>query len=83
MADQQSIERRDGRGQNDKAIALQLVDKDGLPTMAFDVAIDDFVKMFSSREARPVSLEARGTLPCNPAVYVRTHTVMLSWTLRP
>jgi hypothetical protein len=65
-----------------KAIHVQLVDKDGFPTAAYDVAIDEFVRIYSSNEERPTSLEAWGTLACSPASYVRAEALMVSWTER-
>lgn len=66
-----------------KAIRVQLVDKDGFPTAAYDVAIDEFVRIYSSNEERLTSLEAWGTLACNPASYVRAEALIVSWTERP
>jgi HAMP domain-containing protein len=66
-----------------KVIHVQLVDKDGLPTAAYDVAIDEFVRIYSSNEERLTSLEAWGTLACSPASYVRAEALIVSWTERP
>jgi hypothetical protein len=66
-----------------KTIHVQLVDKDGFPTTAYDVAIDEFVRIYSSNEERLTSLEAWGTLACSPASYVRAEALIVSWTERP
>jgi hypothetical protein len=66
-----------------KAIDLRFVDKDGLAAAAFDVGIDDFVRIYSSDYERPASLEARGSLTCDPATYLRAAELVLSWTERP
>jgi len=59
-----------------------VVDKDGFPTAAYDVAIDEFVRIYSSNEERLTSLEAWGTLACSPASYVRAEALIVSWTER-
>ena len=64
------------------AIHLRFEDKDGTPADAFDLAIDDFVRIFSSSEERPASLEARGTGACGPASYLRADTLKVTWTER-
>jgi hypothetical protein len=66
-----------------KTIHVQLIDKDGFPTAAYDVAIDEFVRIYSSNEERLTSLEAWGTLACSPASYVRAEALIVSWTERP
>jgi hypothetical protein len=66
-----------------KSIHVQLVDKDGFPTAAYDVAIDEFVRIYSSNEERLTSLEAWGTLACTPATYIRAEALTVSWTERP
>ena len=66
-----------------KAIHLRFVDKDGFPTAAYDVAIDEFVRLYFSDHARPTTLEARGRVPCSPASYLQTKSLLLSWTERP
>jgi hypothetical protein len=66
-----------------KSIHVQLVDKDGFPTAAYDVAIDKFVRIYSSNEERLTSLEAWGTLACSPASYVRAEALIVSWTEWP
>ena len=63
-------------------IHLRFEDKDGLPADAYDLAIDDFVRIFSSSEERPTSLEARGTGACSPASYLRADTLKVTWTER-
>jgi hypothetical protein len=45
-----------------KAIRLQFVDRDGSPTAAYDLPIDEFIRIYSSSDERPTSLEARGGL---------------------
>jgi hypothetical protein len=65
-----------------KVIHLQLEDKDGLSVGAYDLAIDDFIRIFSSSEERPATLEARGTRACNPAVYVRADALKVTWIER-
>lgn len=65
-----------------RVVTFQLVDKDGFPTAIQPVAIDEFVRIYSSNEDRPATLEARGTLACSPASYVRAEAVKLSWTER-
>ena len=64
------------------AIHLRFEDQDGLPVDAYDLAIDDFVRIFSSSEERPASLEARGTGACSPASYLRADTLKVTWTER-
>ena len=64
------------------AIHLRFEDKDGLPVDAYDLAIDDFVRIFSSSAGRPTSLEARGTGACSPASYLRADTLKVTWTER-
>lgn len=61
-----------------KVIHLQFVDRDGSPTAAYDVAIDEFVRIYSSSDERPTRLEARGMLACNPANYVLAETLKLN-----
>lgn len=63
-------------------IHLRFEDKDGLPADAYDLAIDDFVRIFSSSEERPTSLEARGTGACSPDSYLRADTLKVTWTER-
>lgn len=65
-----------------RTIHLQFIDTDGVPTATYDVAIDEFVRIYSSNERRPMSLEARGTMACNPASYLRARRLLLSWTER-
>ena len=65
-----------------KALHLKFIDKDGFPTAAYDIAIDSFIRMYSSNEERLTSLEARDTLACSPTSYVRAETLLLSWTER-
>ena len=65
-----------------KAIHLRFVDKDGFPTAAYDVAIDEFVRLYFSDHERPTTLEARGRVPCRPASYLQTDSLLLSWTER-
>jgi hypothetical protein len=62
-----------------KTIRLQFVDRGGSPTAAYDLPIDEFIRIYSSSDERPTSLEARGTLACSPASYVRADTLRLSW----
>lgn len=64
------------------AIHLRFEDKDGRPADAHDLAIDDFVRIFSSSAERPTSLEARGTGTCSPASYLRANTLKVTWTER-
>jgi len=65
-----------------KEIRFQFEDKDGLPTEAYDLTIDDFVRIFSSSDERPTSLEARGTGTCSPAKYLRADALKLTWVER-
>ena len=65
-----------------EGIRLQFVDKDGLPTAAYEVPIDEFVRMYSSSDERLTSLEARGTRPCDPASYVRSAGLKVRWLER-
>jgi hypothetical protein len=62
-----------------KGIRLQFVDKEGSPIAAHDLAMDEFVRIYYSSDERPTSLEARGTLACNLARYVRAEALTLSW----
>jgi hypothetical protein len=65
-----------------KAIELQLVDKEGFPIGAFDLVTDNFIRIYSSNDERLAILEARGTLPCSPASYLRAEELIASWTER-
>ena len=65
-----------------KAIHVRFVDKDGFPTVAYDVAIDEFVRLYSSDHGRPTTLEAWGRVPCSPASYLQAESLLLSWTER-
>ena len=65
-----------------KVVTFQLIDKDGFPAATHAVAIDEFVRIYSSNDERPATLEARGTLACTPATYVRAETLKLGWTER-
>jgi hypothetical protein len=65
-----------------KAIHVKFVDKDGFPTAAYDVAIDEFVRLYFSDHQRPTTLEARGRVPCSPASYLQAESLLLSWTER-
>lgn len=65
-----------------KVVTFQLIDKAGFPTATHAVAIDEFVRIYSSNDDRPATLEARGALVCNPASYVRAEAIKLSWTER-
>jgi hypothetical protein len=62
-----------------KAIRLQFVEKEGSPTAAYDLAIGAFVRIYSSTDERPTSLEARGTLACRSASYVRAEALRVGW----
>ena len=64
------------------ALHLRFADEDGRPADAYDLAIDDFVRIFSSSEERPISLEARGTGACSPAEYLRADSLRVTWTER-
>lgn len=66
-----------------KAVEVQFVDKDGVPAGAISVVIDDFNRIYSSNAERPAILEARGTLPCSPASYLRAEELIVRWTERP
>lgn len=63
-------------------IHLRFEDKDGTPADALDLAIDDFVRIFSSSAERPTSLEARGTGACSPASYLRADSLKVTWSER-
>lgn len=65
-----------------KAIHVKFVDKDGFPTAAYDVAIDEFATLYSSDHGRPVTVEASGSLPCSPARYLRAESLILGWEER-
>jgi hypothetical protein len=65
-----------------KVLTFQLIDKDGIPAATHALVIDEFVRIYSSNDERPTILEARGTLACDPATYVRAETLTLSWTER-
>jgi hypothetical protein len=65
-----------------KAIHLTLVDKTGTPAATYDVAIEEFVRLYSNHAERPVVLEARGTRPCGLVRYARAETLVLGWTER-
>jgi hypothetical protein len=65
-----------------KTIHLTLVDKGGAPVENYDVAIEEFVRLYSNNAERPVVLEARGTRPCRVARYVRAETLRPGWTER-
>jgi len=65
-----------------RAIHLRFEDKDGAPAGALDLAIGDFVRMFSTSAERPTSLEARGSGACSPARYVRAESLKVTWTER-
>jgi hypothetical protein len=65
-----------------KAIHVRFVDKDGFPTAAYDIAIDEFVRLYSSDHERPTTLEAWGRVPCSPASYLQAESLHLSWTER-
>jgi hypothetical protein len=66
-----------------KAVEVQFVDKDGVPAAPINIVIDDFDRIFSSNAERPAILEARGTLSCSPASYLRAEELIVSWTERP
>lgn len=65
-----------------KAATFQLIDKDGIPAATHALALDEFLRIYSSNDEHPTILEARGTLACNPATCVRAQTLRLSWTSR-
>ena len=65
-----------------KAIQIKFVDKDGFPTAAYDVPIDEFVRLYSGSHERPTTLEAWGRVPCSPASYLKAKSLLLSWTER-
>ena len=65
-----------------KAIHVKFVDKDGFPTAAYDVPIDEFVRLYSGNHERPTTLEAWGRVHCSPASYLQAESLLLSWTER-
>jgi hypothetical protein len=65
-----------------KAIHIKFIDKDGFPTAAYDVPIDEFVRLYSGNHERPTTLEAWGRVPCSPASYLQAKSILLSWTER-
>jgi hypothetical protein len=66
-----------------KSIELQFVDKEGFRVAVLDLVTDDFIRIYSTNDERLVILEARGSLPCNPASYLRAEELIVSWTERP
>jgi hypothetical protein len=64
-------------------IHLLMVDKDGTPTVSHTVPVDEFVRIYSSDEERLATLEARGTIPCDSANYLRAESLTVSSTERP
>ncbi|HKW90372.1 MAG TPA: hypothetical protein VJX92_00650 [Methylomirabilota bacterium] len=66
-----------------KSIRLQFSGKEGVPAADYELPMDDFVRIYSSRVDRPLTLEARGMLACDPRRYVREDTLKLDWLERP
>ncbi len=66
-----------------KSVRLQLADKEGAPAADYDLPIDDFVRIYSSIDDRPLILEARGVTTCDPHRYARADTLGLEGVKRP
>ena len=66
-----------------KDVLVEIKTKCSDSVLSYDVAIDEFVRIYSSNEERLTSLEAWGTLACSPASYVRAEALIVSWTERP
>ena len=58
-----------------EAIHFVMADKDDVPIVSHTVPVDEFVRIYSSDEERLATLEARGTLPCNTADYLRAESL--------
>jgi hypothetical protein len=64
-------------------IHFVMVDKDGTRTVSHTVPVDEFVRIYSSDEERLATLEARGTIPCDSASYLRADSLTVTATERP
>jgi hypothetical protein len=65
-----------------KTVHLGFHDKDGRAIGTFDIAMDDFVRMYSTNADRPVTLQAVGARSCDPDSYVRAAELKVSFTER-
>jgi hypothetical protein len=66
-----------------RSIRLEFAGKEGVPSAHYDLPMDDFVRIYSTRDNRPLTLEARGMLACDARHYVREDTLRLDWVERP
>jgi len=66
-----------------KSIRLKFAGKEGVPTTNYELPMENFVRIYSTRADRPLTLEARGTLACDPRRYLREDTLKLDWLERP
>lgn len=65
-----------------KAIRLQFVDASGVPTAAYELPMEGFIRIYSNSDERLTRLEDRSVLTCSPARYVRASTMKLDWVER-
>jgi hypothetical protein len=65
-----------------KTVHLGFHDKDGRAIGTFDIAMDEFVRMFSTNADRPVTLQAVGVRACDPDSYVRAAELKVGFTER-
>jgi hypothetical protein len=67
-----------------EAIRLELVEGKGTaPIVAIEPRVDDFVRIYSTSDRRLTSLEARGTVSCDAASYMRAERLRVTWRERP
>ena len=64
-------------------IHFLMVDQEGALIVSHTVPVDEFVRISSSDEERLATLEARGTIPCDPAKYLRAQSLTVSSAERP
>lgn len=64
-------------------IHFLMVDQEGALIVSHTVPVDEFVRIYSSDEERLATLEARGTIPCDPAKYLRAQSLTVSSAERP
>lgn len=67
-----------------EAIRLELLEEKGTaPIVAIELRVDEFVRIYSTSERQLTSLEARGTVSCDAASYVRAERLQVTWRERP
>jgi hypothetical protein len=61
-----------------RAVRLSLVEHDGSPIADYEVPIEEFVRLYSSSEERPATLEARGIQACDARRYMRARELKVT-----